>query len=157
MKADSKHFRLLATVLLLGLLAAIAEWRPAYFTDINVLGGLLLFQIIIAAVWHYEKWFFTVMMLTFLWAGTDLPLSGVGTKSRWIFLGVGALVGIVKWAERDNRQRFTAIHLIALLCVLSAVVSSMVSHRMELSLLKSGSFFLLFTYVTCGARAAVVG
>jgi O-antigen ligase len=157
MKADSKHFGLLATVLPLGLLAAIAEWRPAYFANLDILGGLLLLQVVIVTVWHYEKWFFTVMMLSFLWAGTDLPLSGVGTKSRWVFLGLGALVGIVKWAERDNRQRFTAIHLVALLCVLSAVVSSMVSRRMELSLLKSGSFFLLFTYVTCGARVAVAG
>ncbi len=157
MKTDSKLFGFLTTAVLLSLLVALAEWRPAYFTNAKVLGGLLLMQAVIVAVWHYEKWFFAVMMLTFLWAGTDLPLSGVGTTSRWIFLGVGALVGIVKWLERDRRQSFNAIHFVAMLCVLSALVSSMVSRLMELSLLKSGSFFLLFLYETGGARVAVAG
>lgn len=157
MKGESKLIGILATVALVGLLVLVAQWRPAYFTNVTILGGLLLLQIVIVTVWHYERWFFAVMMLSFIWAGTDLPLAGVGTSSRWVFLGVGALVGIVKWAERERKQHFGAIHVIALLCALSAVVSSSVSRLSELSLLKSGSFCLLFLYEACGARVAVVG
>ncbi len=157
MKKDSKLFGLLITVVLLAVSIALAHWRPGYFSNVRVLGGALLAQVLIVTVWHYEKWFFAVMMLMFLWAGTDLPLAGVGTQGRWIFLGVGALVGVVKWAQRERERHFSAMHLLALLCVLSAAVSALVSRRMEISLLKSASFFLLFLYVSCGGRIAVLG
>lgn len=157
MKTDSKLFGLLITVVLLALSIALAHWRPGYFSNMRVLGGVLLVQVLIVTVWHYERWFFAVMMLMFLWAGTDLPLSGVGTQTRWIFLGVGALVGIVKWAQFEGKHRLTAIHVVALLCTMSAVVSSLVSRRMELSLLKSISLVLLFLYGSFGARVAVAG
>lgn len=157
MKTDSKLLGLLITVGLLALSIGLARWQPGYFSDVRILGGVLLLQVVIVTVWHYERWFFAVMMLMFLWAGTDLPLSSVGSQARWIFLGVGALVGVVKWAQRERKHHFSAMHLIALSCVLSAAVSSLVSRRMEVSLLKSASFFLLFLYVSCGGRIAVVG
>lgn len=157
MKNDSRFIGLLASIVLVSVLAAVAESRPGYFTNLNILGGLLLLQVVIAIIWHYEQWFFAVMMLSFIWAGTDLPLSGAGSIVRWVFLGVGAFVGVIKWAEHERRQHFSTIHLVALLCVLAALVSSLVSRRPEISLLKSGSFFLLFLYVSCGGRVAVIG
>jgi hypothetical protein len=156
MKIDAKLLGLLA-VLVAAPLFLVAQWRPAYFTNVTILGGLLLMEVVVVTVWHYERWFFTVMMLVFLWAGSSLPLSGTGGAVRWVFLGVGALVGFVKWAESDRRAPFNAIHLVALLCVLSATVSAFVSNRTETSLLKSASLFLLFLYQSCGVRVAVSG
>lgn len=157
MKLEPKLFGLAVIVVAASLLFVVAERRPAYFTNVTILGALLLLEVVVVTVWHYERWFFPVMMLTFLWAGSTLPLAGAGAGVRWVFLAVGALVGIVKWAERDRRQPFTAIHLAALLCVMTAAVSSMVSNRTEISLLKSASLLLLFLYQACGARVAVAG
>lgn len=143
-------------VLFLALLYA-AETRPGYFTNFTYLGAILLLEILVVTIWHYEKWFFPVLMLTFLWAGSTLPLWNAGNVVRWFFLGFGALVGIVKWGKLDRRRHFSALHLVALLCVLSAAVSSMVSTRPEMALLKSLSLFLLFLYGCFGVRVALAG
>jgi O-Antigen ligase len=157
MKNASKLFGLLAIVIMAMLLFAIAEAHPAYFANVSYIEALLLLEVMAVAVWHFERWFFLGMILTFLWAGTDLPLAGAGNRGRWVFLAVGALVGIVKWLKRDMRRHFTAIDLVALLCVVSAAVSSLVSTRIEMSLLKSSSLLLIFLYGISGAKLAVVG
>jgi len=155
MKFESRIFGLLAIPAVAGMMLIMAEMRPGYFSNVTYLSALLLLEVVLAAVWHYEKWFFLVLMLTFLWAGSNLPLYGAGSAVRWVFLAVGAVVGLVKWAERREQQHFSAIHLIALLCVFSAAVSGMVSTQMPLSLLKSSSLLLLFLYTSCGARVAI--
>jgi hypothetical protein len=157
MKIGSRFLGFLAILFTAVLLFALAERRPAYFANVSFLGALLLMEVMIVAVWHYERWFFLGMMVIFLWAGTDLPLAGAGNFVRWVFLAVGALVGIVKWSKGDRRRHFTAINLVALLCVMSAAVSSLVSSRVETSLLKSASLFLIFLYGSYGAKVAVVG
>lgn len=154
-KLDSKVLALVAVVAALAFLFVVAERRPGYFTDVTILGGLLMIEIIVLAIWHYERWFFPVLMLVFLWAGSSLPLATAGNAARWIFLGVGALIGVVRWGQNDRRQPFTAIHLIALLCVLAAAVSALVSHRSQMSLLKTTSLLALFLYEACGARVAL--
>jgi hypothetical protein len=156
MKNASKLFGLLAILIIVVLLFALAERRPVYFANVSYLEALLLLEVMAFAVWHYERWFFLGMMLTFLWAGTDLPLAGAGDRGRWVFLAVGALVGIVKWLKRERRH-FTPIDFVALLCVAAAAVSSLVSSRVEMSLLKSSSLLLIFLYGTSGAKLAVVG
>jgi len=157
MKIGSEFFGLLAILFTAVLLFGLAEQRPAYFANVSFLGALLLLEVLVVAVWYYERWFFLGMMLIFLWAGTDLPLAGSGNAVRWVFLAVGALVGIVKWSKRNLRQHFTAIDLVALLSVMSAAVSSLVSSRVEMSLLKSASLLLIFLYGSYGAKVAVVG
>src|SRR6202167_6260454 len=157
MKNASKLFGLLALLVMALLLFALAERRPAYFANVSFLETLLLLEVMAVAVWHYERYFFPVMMLTFLWAGTELPLADAGNRARWVFLAVGALVGIAKWSKRDMRRHFTAIDLAALLCVMSAAVSSLVSSHVEISLLKSASLLLIFLYAASGAKIAVVG
>jgi O-antigen ligase len=157
MKFDSKVFGLVVLVAVGSLLFAVANQRPAYITNVTILGALLLLEVVAVAVWHYERWFFLIMMLSFLWAGSALPLSSAGGVARWIFLGVGALVGFVRWGHSAHRQPFTVIHLVALLCIMAAVVSAFVSHRSEMSLLKTASLFSLFLYEACGARLAVAG
>jgi len=157
MKSGSRLLGLLAFPVMALFLLYAAEVRPGYFTNFNYLGGVLLLEIVVVAVWHYERWFFAVLMLSFLWAGSNLPLWSTGNVVRWVFLGFGALVGLVKWGKLDRRHHFSAIHLVALLCVLSAAVSSMVSNRQETALLKALSLFLLFLYCSCGARVALAG
>jgi O-antigen ligase len=157
MKSGSGIFGLLAIPVVLLFLLYTAEVRPGYFTNFTYLGGLLLLEIVVVAIWHYEKWFFAVLMLSFLWAGSNFPMASAGNVVRWVFLGAGALVGLVKWGKVERRHHFSGIHLVALLCVLSAAVSSMVSTRTEMALLKSLSLFLLFLYGSCGARVALAG
>ena len=156
MKFGSRIFGLLVIPAVALVMLLAAEMRPGYFSNLTYLGGLLLLEVVLAAVWHYEKWFFLILMLTFLWAGCNLPLAGAASAVRWVFLVVGAAVGFIKWTEHREQQHFSAIHLIAFLCVLSAAVSGMVSPRTQLSLLKSSSLLLLFLYTSCGARIAVV-
>ncbi len=155
MKIDAKVLGLAAFAVGAVFLFAVAERRPGYFADVTLLGGLLMIEIIVLAIWHYERWFFPILMFSFLWAGSSLPLATAGNAARWIFLAVGALVGVVRWGQNDRRQPFIAIHLIALLCVLAAAVSALVSHRSEMSLLKTTSLLALFLYEACGARLAL--
>ena len=137
------------------ILIIVAIARPDLLGNINLLGGLLLLEALVAAIWVYDKWFFLILMLVFLWAGSSLPLAGAGSAVRWVFLLVGGLVGVARWGARQQRRSFNAIHLIAALCVLAAVASALVSTRTQLSLLKTGSLLLLFLYASCGARVAV--
>jgi O-antigen ligase len=157
MRFSSRIFGLLAIPVVVLFLLYAAETRPAYFTNFTFLGALLLLEILVVTVWHYERWFFAVLMMSFLWAGSNLPLWGTGNVVRWVFLGFGGLVGLVKWGKVERRHHFSSIHLVALLCVLSAAVSSMVSNRPEMALLKSLSLFMLFLYGSCGARVALAG
>ena len=154
MKSGSRILGLLALPGFALLMLLAAELRPGYFNNATYLGGLLLLEAVAVAVWHYDNWFFSILMLTFLWAGMDVPFSGASTV-RWVFLAVGALVGLIKWAGSVRRKRLGGIHLVAFLCVLTAVVSSIVSKRMQISLLKSSSLFLLFLYASCGIRVAL--
>lgn len=154
MKLESRIFGLLALPALALLMLLAAEFRPGYFNNLTYLAGFLLLEVVAVAVWHYDNWFFLTVILTFLWAGIDIPLAG-GSAVRWVFLIVGALVGLIKWAETDRRPPLGGIHLVASLCVLAAVVSSMVSNHTQTSLLKSSSLFLLFLYASCGVRATV--
>jgi O-antigen ligase len=152
MKFGTQIFGMLIIAALLVLLAVM---NPSYFSSITYLGGLLLLEVILASVWHYEKWFFTILMVIFLWAGSSLPLSGTALAARWVFLMVGGFVGVVKWGARGGKRSFSVIHLVALLCIVAALVSVMVSKKAQLSLLKSSSLLLQFLYVSSGARIAM--
>ena len=152
MKLGLQIFGMLIIAALLILLTAM---RPGYVTNVTYLSGVLLFELILVSVWHYEKWFFAILMLSFLLAGSSLPLAGAATAARWVFLGVGVLVGVIKWGARGEKHGFSAIHMVALLCVISALVSAMDSTRTQFSLLKTSSLLLLFLYASFGARVAV--
>jgi O-antigen ligase len=147
--------QIVGALVIAALLILLAVMRPAYLSNVTYLGALLMLEVVLVSVWHYEKWFFAILMVTFLWAGSSLPLANAALAARWILLAVGGFVGLMKWGARRERQSFSLIHLVALLCVLSALVSGMVSSMVQLSLLKSSSLLLLFLYVSGGARIAV--
>ena len=137
-------------------LAYLAYSRPGYFTSQTYLGGLLLLELLAAAVWMYRRVFFPIVIVTFLLAGVDLPVGSVWTMARWMILGVGALVGSIIMLK-DRRYHFGLFHALALFAVLAALVSAAVSRYTSLSFLKVLSLLLLFVYAGTGARLAVTG
>jgi hypothetical protein len=118
------------------------------------LGTVIIAQLVIASACRYKQTFFFVVIMAFLWAGSRLPLSEAWLQGRWIVLAIGALVGAAIYL-RERIHHVGAIHMIALCCVLSAVVSASVSVYSKEALLKSLSLFLLFLYAATGARLAV--
>ncbi len=137
-------------------LAYMAWSRPGYFTSQTYIGGLILLELVIAAVWKFRQVFFAVLILIFLLAGTGLPGSSVFTSVRWLFLGVGAVVGF-QMLLKDHQHHFGIFHWAALFAVLAATVSASVSRYPSFALLKVLSLFLLFLYASSGARLAVKG
>lgn len=137
-------------------LAYFAYSQSGYFTSQTYLGGLLLLEFLVAAIWMYRRVFFPVVVVTFLLAGLNLPVGSVWTVARWVILGVGALVGSII-IPKDRRYHFGLFHLLALFAVLAALVSAAVSRYTAVSLLKVLSLLLLFVYAGTGARVAVMG
>ena len=127
-----------------------------YFGDISFLGGILLLEIIIASVWKFDQRFFVLLMITFLWAGTNVPLHSAWTVGRWVVLSVGSVVGFVVWTKTPRRP-FGSLHLIAFFCICAAFVSATVSSYIRMASLKAVSLALLFLYCAAGARLAVLG
>jgi O-antigen ligase len=134
----------------------VAVVRPAYFSNAEDLGSLLFFQMLLAAIWSYRTRFFPFLLVAFLWAGTDLPLSVAWTSGRWFILATGALVGLVIFI-REERHRFAIFHFVAFFCVVAALISAAGSAYSNTALLKATSLLLLFLYGSCGARLAVMG
>lgn len=128
-----------------------------YFSSPYYLEVLILIEIVLASLWHFEVVFFPLLMVVFLWAGSDPGLFAYPAMSiRWVVLVAGAPVGAVLWM-RSRQHAFTALHLAALFCVAAALASAMVSAVPMIALLKVASLFLLFLYGSTGARLAIVG
>src|SRR5260370_41499370 len=80
-----------------------------YFSDASFLGGILLLEVIIASVWKFDQRFFVLLMITFVWAGMNVPLQSAWTSGRWVVLAAGALVGCIAWIRALHRP-FQSIH-----------------------------------------------
>jgi O-antigen ligase len=127
-----------------------------YFSNVTLLGGLLLLEIIVASLWKYDQRFLILMLLAFLWAGMTLPMESAWTLGRWVVLAAGSAVGFVIWTKTP-RRRFGSMHLLAFFCVGAAFVSASVSMFVGMASLKALSLLLLFLYCATGARLAVIG
>ena len=147
---------------LAGLLAAIClvlyvvYSHLRYFGDVSFLGAVLLIEIIVASLWRFDRRFFALLLIAFIWAGMSVPFEGAWTGGRWFVLAVGSVVGYVAWM-RAPRSSFKSIHLIAIFCVAAAFVSASVSPYVQMASYKALSLFLLFLYCSSGARLAVLG
>jgi len=137
-------------------LAYLAYSRPWYFTSQTYLGGLILIEFLVAAVWLYRSVFFPVVITSFLLAGVNLHVGTFWTAGRWVFLGVGALVGLLI-ILKERSYHFGLFDAVAFFAVLSALISAAVSLYPEVTLLKVLSILLLFIYCATGARIAVTG
>jgi len=148
---------LVAMAILLPLfLAILAFARPQYFTSQTYLGGLLLLEFLLAAIWMYRRVFFSVILVAFLFAGSKLPVGTVWNAARWLFLGVGAFVGCTIMVK-ERSYKFGLFHALAAFAVLAALVSASVSLYFSVAVLKALSLLLLFVYGSTGARLAVMG
>jgi len=130
--------------------------RPQYLASYSTLAIFIGAELLLASVVKYKKAFFPILITVFLLAGAHIPVQGAFLQGRWIVLGVGAVAGLAVYIT-EGKHRFSAFHLLALLCVLAAAVSASVSQYPEESGLKAASLMLLFLYVACGARLAVPG
>jgi O-antigen ligase len=152
----SKSVAIVGVALSVLLLAFLAYSRPGYFTSETYLGGLLLLEFLFAAIWAFRRVFFPLVILTFLLAGVNLPVGGVWTIARWLFLCAGFLVGTFIMLK-ERHHHFGLFHALALFAVLSAIVSAAVSRYPDFALLKAVSLLLLFGYAATGARLAMTG
>jgi len=138
------------------LLVYVAVSRPGYFSSPNFLAELIALELLIAALWMYRRVFLTLVILAFLFAGTDVPFGGMWTTARWGFLIAGAAVGcFIMLKERGGH--FGLFHALSMLAILSALVSAAVSRYPGFAFLKAVSLLLLFVYAGTGARLAVAG
>jgi len=132
------------------------QTHPQYFSNVDYLAALVVVELVLASLWHYDVIFFPLLMFFFIWAGIDLPFSSAGMTARWFVLVIAAFAGFVMWM-RERRHTFNEFHLAALFCVAAALVSALVSADAPTSLLKVLSLFLLFLYGATGARLAILG
>ena len=132
-------------------LAYLAYSRPGYFTSQIYIGGLVLLEFLIAAVWMYRTVYFPVIVAVFLLAGMGAP--GGWTAARWLFLAVGAWVGVLLIFKERN-YAFGLFNAAAGFTALAALISAAVSRFPEIAVLKALSLLLLFTYAGTGVRIA---
>jgi len=144
-------------LLSLPVLAWLAYSRPAYFASPTYLGGLILLECVFAAICYYRRFFFPLVIVSFLLAGVYVPIGGAAWLAvRWFVLGAGALVGCFIMLK-ERQHHFGAFHVLAVFAVLSALVSAAVSRYQGLAFSKAISLLLLFVYTGTGARLAVTG
>jgi O-antigen ligase len=151
----ARQYRIWCSLALAGLAVYWVYSRPNSFGDpftyIVLIGG----QLLLAAIFHYRRVFFLVVMISFLWAGGVFPLKAVWAAARWPVLLCAAAVGMVLWLK-EERQHFGAIHLIALFCAVAALTSAVVSAFPRTAFLKAMSLFLLLMYTIGGARLSIL-
>ncbi|HVM94261.1 MAG TPA: O-antigen ligase family protein [Terriglobales bacterium] len=127
-----------------------------YFGSVSFLGAVLLIEVVIVSLWKYERRFFLLLMIAFLWAGMHVPMQNAWTGGRWFVLSAGAVIGYIVWM-REPRGSFRTIHLLAFFCIGAALVSATVSPFVQMASYKALSLCLLFLYCSSGARLAVIG
>lgn len=148
----------LISALVLGPMALVylAYSRPGYFTSQTYLGGILLIEFLVAALWMYRRVFFPLVIAAFLFAGLDLPVGHFWAALRWVFLCVAALTGSFLMLK-ERIYHFGMFHMLAAFAILATLVSAFVSQFPQVAFLKAMSFALLFLYGATGARLAVTG
>jgi O-antigen ligase len=149
---------LLLTLLILTCLGAagLAITRPRLLSNQTYLLALIFLQVLLLAVWKFRQLFFLLLILSFVGAGTSLPMKSAWTSARWGVLAVGAAVGFLVFMK-GRSHHFHVLHLLGLVCAGSAFVSVMVSVYPGVSFLKAVSLCLLFAYAASGGRTAIVG
>jgi O-antigen ligase len=151
----ARHYRMLCLLPLLCFLVYVAYSQPYLLNSPFIFLVLIGAQVLLAAVFHYRRVFFLAVMISFLWAGTNVPFRPVWALARWPVLLSASIVGLVLWLQ-EERQHFGVMHLIALFCTVAAVTSAVVSAFPRTAFLKASSLLLLFVYTAGGARLAIL-
>ena len=143
----------LPAIVLLGMLF-MGRYLSAYLSSQMYLAGLVFLLVLLLCLWFYDRLYFPLLMIAFLWAGMRVPMSEAWTAGRWVVLGAGAFVGIMRTLG-TSLKRYSAFHLAAFAAVSTALISAMASSAPQFSLLKALSLFLLFLYGAAGARVVL--
>jgi len=143
---------LAAVVLLGGLILAI--FRPHYVSNWGYLAAVIGIELLVLCAWHYQEFFFPVLLVSFLWAGMGIPFAGVWQTARWIVLAAGAFLGFILWLQA-RRLYLHPFHYFFFAGVCAALASALSSPYPEIALLKVLSLFLLFVYSATGARLSI--
>lgn len=130
--------------------------HPEYLTSYEKLGALFFLEILAMSLWFYRVWFLPLLLIVFTWSGVGLPMHEVFTVARWAVLGVGAGAGFVVYLKQ-RRLHFGLLHVVGLLCAVTAAVSSWASAYPSVAALKALSLFLLFLFAATGGRIASAG
>src|SRR5581483_10484458 len=48
-------------------------FHPRYLGSVDNLGAVLVLKLLLVCAWHYQEFFFPVLMVSFLWAGLGVP------------------------------------------------------------------------------------
>ncbi len=134
--------------------AGMLLFWPGYFSSTWNLELLFAAELILIAVANYRKAFFPLLIATFLWAGSEMPMHLEFLEARWAVLGTAAIAGLAVYLH-DRAHAFRTIHLVALFCALSAFVSASTSAYPSEALLKAASLLMLLVYGATGVRMAV--
>src|SRR5258708_28708931 len=86
---------------------------PGYLANPEVLGAIIVAQVVFAALTRYRQSFFLILIAAFLWAGIDLPFRVAWLQGRWFVLAIGALAGVAIYLK-DSNHHFGTFHLVAL-------------------------------------------
>ena len=127
-----------------------------YFGNVTFLGGIVLLEIIVACLWKYDRRFFVLLMIAFVWAGMHVPMQGAWTSGRWVVLSAGAAVGCIVWMNAPRRP----FGIVASYRFILHLRRLCLRHRFSVytdGVFKALSLFLLFLYCASGARLAVLG
>lgn len=116
---------------------------------LGYLTGVILLALILVG---YEKWCFPLLMMTFFWAGLNVPLNERGQVFRWAVLGLATSVGIIVWLFKGKRLKFGAFHIFTAITVLVFLSSTMGSVNPSMTFLKVSTLALLFSYASIGVR-----
>jgi hypothetical protein len=119
-------------------------------------GALLGIGVLAIALSNFRRFFFPLLISSFLLAGIIVPFHQAFTIARWGVLFTGAVVGFMLYMK-DSRHSFTGFHLVGLFAVIAGLVSALVSAYPRIALLKTASLFLVFLYAAAGGRLAVQG
>ncbi len=157
METGRLNLQSLVVGLLLATLAggfALAIFHPRYLGSVDNLGAVLVLELLLVCAWHYQEFFFPVLMVSFLWAGLGVPFTGAWQTARWGVLAAGAFLGFVLWL-RARRLYLQAFHYFFFAGVCAALASALSSPYPTVALLKVLTLFLLFVYGATGARLAI--
>jgi O-antigen ligase len=145
---------LLAPGLAIGVYAACS--RPGMFSNTVYLGRLIFLELLVVALFKFRQLFFIILMIGFLWAGLNVPMSTEWTSGRWALLTVGAVAGLLVFSTQPQ-HRYGVFHLVAVVGLLVSFLSAAISDVPAVSALKALSLLLMFVYAAGGGRVAIVG
>lgn len=130
---------------------------PSFLTSNTGLYTVLILSIAVFSLIEYHKVMLPIVVLAFLSAGLDVPFQETAYVGRWIILAIAALFGMIVWARSPYKLHFGAVHLLAAFTVLSTLVAALGAINRQTALLKCLTLFLLFLYLSIGARVTFQG